>query len=164
MSSKIEVCKTCNGTGIEYDGAGHTCTACNGIAAPAVERQPFAYSFRFAGCVTASGPENWRSEIDPEKPAQFLFDDGRVKDFQPLFTAPPELAELQATIAQLESKLNRAINLDFERRETIAQQAAEIERLKSGQVYDTIIEVLRDEDSIREPGRIAKLLVKALQC
>lgn len=23
-------CKTCNGSGIEYDGAGHTCTACNG--------------------------------------------------------------------------------------------------------------------------------------
>lgn len=31
MSDKIEVCKTCKGTGIEYDGAGHTCTACNGI-------------------------------------------------------------------------------------------------------------------------------------
>lgn len=35
-----------------------------------------------------------------------------------------ELAELQATIAQLETKLNNAINLDFERR-------AEIEKLKS---------------------------------
>jgi hypothetical protein len=34
--------------------------------------------------------------------------------------------ELQATIARLESKLNRAINLDFERR-------AELERLKDGQ-------------------------------
>jgi DnaJ-class molecular chaperone len=27
------VCATCNGTGIEYDGAGHTCTACNGVSA-----------------------------------------------------------------------------------------------------------------------------------
>ena len=44
--------------------------------------------------------------------------------------APPELAELQATIANLESKLNRAINLDFERRETIARLTAENERLK----------------------------------
>lgn len=26
-------CKTCNGTGIEYDGAGHICTACNGVKA-----------------------------------------------------------------------------------------------------------------------------------
>ena len=40
--------------------------------------------------------------------------------------AENELAELQATIARLETKLNNAINLDFERR-------AEIERLKGGQ-------------------------------
>ena len=45
-----------------------------------------------------------------------------------------ELAELQATIARLESKLNRAINLDFERREEIAKLTAEIERLKGGPV------------------------------
>ncbi len=53
------------------------------------QQEPFAYSFRFAGCVTSSGPENWRNEIDREKPAQFLFDDGRVKDFKPLYTSPP---------------------------------------------------------------------------
>ena len=34
-----EPCSTCLGGGIEYDGAGHTCTACNGTGAPAVERQ-----------------------------------------------------------------------------------------------------------------------------
>lgn len=35
------VCKTCLGSGVEYDGAGHACTACNGLGgAPAVERQP----------------------------------------------------------------------------------------------------------------------------
>jgi hypothetical protein len=78
------------------------------LAAPVVERQPFAYSFRFAGCVTSAGPENWRDEIDREKPAQFLFDDGRVKDFQPLYAAPPELAELQATIATLKILLGQA--------------------------------------------------------
>lgn len=31
------VCKTCLGGGKEYDGAAHTCTACNGISKPAVE-------------------------------------------------------------------------------------------------------------------------------
>jgi hypothetical protein len=40
--------------------------------------------------------------------------------------ADSKLAELQATITELETKLNNAINLDFERR-------AEIERLKGGQ-------------------------------
>lgn len=60
------------------------------LAAPVVEHQePFAYSFRFAGCVTAAGPDSWRDELDREKPAQFLFDDGRVKNFQPLYTSPP---------------------------------------------------------------------------
>lgn len=31
------VCKTCLGSGKEYDGAAHTCTACNGISKPAIE-------------------------------------------------------------------------------------------------------------------------------
>lgn len=62
----------------------------SGNGAPVVERQePFAYSFRFAGCVTAAGPDSWRDELDKEKPAQFLFDDGRVKNFQPLYTSTP---------------------------------------------------------------------------
>lgn len=55
MDSKIEVCKTCNGTGIEYEGAGHTCTACNGIAAPVVERKPVG-----AGeAIRAMAPKDW---------------------------------------------------------------------------------------------------------
>ena len=124
MSSKIEACKTCNGTGIEYDGAGHACTACNGIAAPVVERQQ-----AILPCDVKVAPNTTIKkgckvetllgciELRKGQPDKFT----RFKN-----TAPPELAELQATIAQLESKLNRAINLDFERR-------AEIERLKGGQ-------------------------------
>ncbi|WP_443696416.1 hypothetical protein [Pseudomonas sp.] len=30
QSAPAATCKTCKGSGIEYDGAGHTCTACNG--------------------------------------------------------------------------------------------------------------------------------------
>ena len=71
------------------------------LAAPVVERQPFAYYFRFAGYVTADGPQGWRTEIEIEKPAEFLFADGRVQDFTPLYTATPELAELQAKNEQL---------------------------------------------------------------
>jgi hypothetical protein len=33
------ICKTCNGTKIEYDGAGHTCTACNGLG---IQKPPVA--------------------------------------------------------------------------------------------------------------------------
>ena len=34
------ICATCNGTGIEYDGAGHTCTACNGEPVPPAGGEP----------------------------------------------------------------------------------------------------------------------------
>jgi hypothetical protein len=111
MKSEIEVCKTCNDTGIEYDGAGHTCTACNGIAAPVVEHQPEGKRESF---------EKW---VMATKHPVFGFLDGRSlargddrtgyadEYVQGLwvaykeFTAPPELAELQATIAQLQAQL-----------------------------------------------------------
>lgn len=35
--SEKPTCRTCKGSGIEYDGAGHTCTACNGSGAPAAK-------------------------------------------------------------------------------------------------------------------------------
>ena len=188
MSSKIEVCKTFNGTGIEHDGAGHTCTTCNGSAAPAVERQPIPDYFvqacdkfdwtpeealRFyaegkhydtedgrtrilcTGAIASYALKNGGGDYAhmkgaalSENPVMRYADSYRQmartgtksidiwsvitdleRNIAPLYTAPPELAELQATIARLESKLNNAINLDFERRETIARLTAENERL-----------------------------------
>jgi hypothetical protein len=103
---------------------------CTLIAAPVVERQPLCYQARH------SATEPW-----------FFTDKPCYWEWRPVYTSPPELAELQATITELETKLNNAINLDFERRETITRleseamyaaagfQAAkdEIERLKGGQ-------------------------------
>ena len=68
--------------------------------------------------------------------------------------APPELAELQATIARLEALVNRAINLDFERRETIAKLTAEIERLKGGQgeQFDIAVSALNDIVKVSRMG------------
>lgn len=89
---------------------------CLGKIEPVVERQPVAAYIRqsdldrlaqkhVAGCAASLNKE----------PAT---------GFVEIYTAQPELAELQATIDRLESKLSSAINLDFEQRE-------EIERLKS---------------------------------
>jgi hypothetical protein len=138
MSSKIEVCKTCNGTGIEYDGAGHTCTACNGIAAPIVERQPVE-------------PEAWRCEdyrvdksattYDPKTAARWIAKGWAV---EPLYTAPPEIAELQATIAHLDSSL-------FRQSQQIANLTAENERLKGGQGEPRIYEV-RIQEVVGDPA------------
>ena len=91
MSSKIEVCKTCNGTGIEYDGAGHTCTTCNGIAAPVVERQPIGQATYIGGDYIRLG----------------LHRIGDLKLNDLVYTAPPELAELQATIDRLTAENER---------------------------------------------------------
>lgn len=107
-------------------------------AAPVVERQPIGM---FCDGLE-TGPVIFFGSTLPPHGTKF-------------YTAPPELAELQAkneeldqkysmsfkrevgmrlkidelqaTIAQLETKLNNAINLDFERR-------AEIERLKGGKI------------------------------
>jgi hypothetical protein len=105
------------------------------LAAPVVERQPVAPAFTMPsnensygfGYVDGTCIQSLRGYRDHLEEIVDSIPEG------PLFTAPPELAELQSTIARLESKLNRAISLDFERREEIAQQAAEIERLKGGQ-------------------------------
>jgi hypothetical protein len=117
MNDEVEVCKTCNGTGIEYDGAGHTCTACNGIAAPVVERQPVAW----IDPISLKHSDNEKQWV---RIAGSLAEN-RVNGYTlALYTAPPELAELQAPT-------NGALIKDLT--EVIAQQAAEIERLKGGQ-------------------------------
>jgi DnaJ-class molecular chaperone len=102
MSSKIEVCKTCNGTGIEYDGAGHTCTACNGIAAPVVEHQPVAE------VIATGGPHDREDRVLVELQAELPPIGTKV------YAAPPELAELQATIAQLTAEIERLKPESFE--------------------------------------------------
>lgn len=116
------VCKTCLGSGKEYDGAAHTCTACNGIGgAPAVDtQQPDAI---IEGCMTAVGITHviYASTVA-------LKDKEQVR----LYREPPEVAALQSTIAQLEDKLNKAIDLDFQRCETIARLQARVQELESG--------------------------------
>lgn len=107
------VCKTCLGSGKEYDGAAHTCTACNGLdGAPAVERKE---PIKLQDCELYAMP------------------DGAAMR-SPLYVEPPELAALQSTIAQLEDKLNKAIDLDFQRRETIARLEGRVQELESGRV------------------------------
>ena len=103
------------------------------LVAPVVERQPI-------GRVSYIGNGFIRARCIAPPPLETL-----------IYTAPPELqtendnlrlqcggmemdiAELQATIARLETQVANALNLDFERRETIARMTAENERLKGGQ-------------------------------
>jgi hypothetical protein len=138
MSSKIEIERTLLSHAVTllssiHSDVSHQLTAL--LAAPVVERQPVAitkqkYLAIGTGCIKKDGVT---VELLTDLPA-------RTK----LYTAPPELAELQATIARLETQVNNAINLDFERRETIAQLTAEIERLKGGQGEPVDLSELRE--------------------
>lgn len=122
MNDKIYVCKTCSGMGKEYDGAAHTCTACNGIAAPVVERQPVAwYSPHWNG-----KSANW--VFGPELGEQVF-----PEFWKALYTAPPELAELQATIARLTAENERIECMKENYRIDAKVYRDENERLKGGQ-------------------------------
>jgi hypothetical protein len=95
------------------------------LDAPAVERQ-------------VPVPVAWM-RFDEDQKAIFTRSK-RNNSSEPLYAHPtayrnipaPELAALQSTIAQLEDKLNKAINLDFQRRETIARLEARVQELESG--------------------------------
>ena len=103
------------------------------LAAPVVERPPDAWATLQAG---------WKDEdrtvmTDPVEAEEYH---RACYDLTPLFTAPPELAELQAQlesigedVGQLRSELEDAEQERAELQATIAQQAAEIKRLKGGQ-------------------------------
>jgi len=112
---------------------------CYEEAAPVVERQPEGKRERFQKWVLAMKHPvlgfldgHWLERGDDREGYANEYVQGLWVAYK-AFAAPPELAELQATIAQLEERINRAINADFIHREHIAQQAAEIERLKGGQ-------------------------------
>ncbi len=97
------------------------------------KQEPVAYSFRFAGCVTSSGPECWRNEIECERPAQFLFDDGRVKNFQPLYAAP--VAQAQHSVPELLARAEDFVSgfEDDDEQEGVSQLLADL-RLAIGRV------------------------------
>lgn len=92
--------------------------------APAGERQEH---YGFASVLI----DNFRFAIDNGKQPTFSKGD-LIWFIEQLSKAQSESSGLQSTIAQLEDKLSKAINLDFQRRETIARLEARIAELESG--------------------------------
>lgn len=97
------------------------------IDAPAVERQEHKAPFYIS-------LDDWNLLVrgDVEIASVRVSRTRRSKFTEPLFARHADVAALQSTIAQLEDKLNKAIDLDFKRRETIEQLQARIAELESG--------------------------------
>lgn len=60
-------------------------------------RTPVAYSYRYAGCETCEGFQDWRWELSKEKPPEWMLETGKVTNLVELF----ELPETTATDAFL---------------------------------------------------------------
>lgn len=54
-------------------------------------RTPVAYSYRYAGCETCEGFQDWRWELSKEKPPEWMLETGKVTNLVELFepTDPP---------------------------------------------------------------------------
>lgn len=79
---------------------------------------------------------------------------GRLFERRIVYTAPPELAELKALIADALA-VNKTLNQQMDALQaTIAQQAAEIERLKGGQreQFDMAVSALNDIVKVSRMG------------
>lgn len=60
-------------------------------------RTPFAYSYRYAGCETCEGFQNWRWELSKERPPEWMMETGKVTNLVELF----EFHETPATDAAI---------------------------------------------------------------
>jgi hypothetical protein len=103
------------------------------LDAPVVERQPVAWLRK----VTDEGGNKYSVELLHNKPSIFhpyQWDSRPATGFKiidsALYAEPPELAELQATIAHLRNDLEGTRLLAADQLLKIKQQVAEIERLK----------------------------------
>lgn len=68
-------------------------------------RTPVAYSYRYAGCETCDGFQDWRWELSKEKPPEWMLETGKVTNLVELF----ELHETTATDAFLVEIKRKAI-------------------------------------------------------
>ncbi|EMX0085568.1 hypothetical protein AAEV22_003201 [Escherichia coli] len=70
-------------------------------------RTPVAYSYRYAGCETCEGFQDWRWELSKEKPPEWMLETGKVTNLVELF----ELPETPATDAFLDEVRAQGVEL-----------------------------------------------------
>ena len=98
LESKLETAlRECRSAGITIDNLEAKCAALAAENAGMSARTPVAYSYRYAGCETCDGFQDWRWELSKEKPPEWMLETGKVTNLIELF----ELPETQATDAFL---------------------------------------------------------------
>lgn len=66
-------------------------------------RTPFAYSYRYAGCETCEGFQNWRWELSKERPPEWMLETGKVTNLVELFECY-EAPNTDAAIAEIKAQ------------------------------------------------------------
>ncbi len=69
-------------------------------------RTPVAYSYRYEGCETCEGFQDWRWELSKEKPPEWMLETGKVTNLVELFELP-ETPATDAFLAEIERKAIR---------------------------------------------------------
>lgn len=89
----------------DYEALQAKCAAMAAENAGMSVRTPVAYSYRYAGCETCEGFQDWRWELSKEKPPEWMLETGKVTNLVELF----ELHETPATDAFLAEIKRKAI-------------------------------------------------------
>ena len=115
--------------------AAHLANAENKCATLAAEnagmsaRKPVAYSYRYAGCETCDGFQDWRWELSKEKPPEWMLETGKVTNLVELF----ELPETTATDAFLAEVRAQGVDAAIGAAKNLVAQEYEYKDFKAAQ-------------------------------
>lgn len=100
-------------------------------------RKPVAYSYRYAGCETCEGFQDWRWELSKEKPPEWMLETGKVTNLVELFELP-ETTATDAFLAEIraqgvDSAINRVIAM-MNHQHPVTSKAIDIMRVHAYQI------------------------------
>lgn len=130
LESKLETSlRECRSAGITIDNLEAKCAALAVENAGMSARTPVAYSYRYAGCETCDGFQDWRWELSKEKPPEWMLETGKVTNLIELF----ELPETQATDAFLAEVRAQGVDAAIEAAKNLVAQEYEYKDFKAAQ-------------------------------
>lgn len=110
-------------------------------------RTPFAYSYRYAGCETCEGFQNWRWELSKERPPEWMLETGKVTNLVELFECY-EAPNTDAAIAEIKAQSVGEFAADMWKRGNElmaegAQKSLVVQARLTAKLADTYVDNLR---------------------